>query len=117
MEIDNSHGLACAIATACRRSLMKLDKSACRFLLVEDEILLVLMVEDMLRELCCDSVASASTAAANSPNPLPRMIATRGTRLVRERIRRRASSSQCWCESSMNSRTPESFNLFISRED
>ena len=41
---------------------MKLDKSACRFLLVEDEILLVLMVEDMLRELCCDSVASASTA-------------------------------------------------------
>ena len=41
---------------------MNREKSACRFLLVEDEILLVLMIEDMLLEFCCDSVASASTA-------------------------------------------------------
>ncbi len=41
---------------------MTMEKSSCRFLLVEDEILLVMMFEDMLRQFCCSSVSSASTS-------------------------------------------------------
>jgi hypothetical protein len=41
---------------------MIVKQKARRFLLVEDEILLVMMVEDMLRDFGCASVASVSTA-------------------------------------------------------
>lgn len=41
---------------------MNAKKEGCRVLLVEDEILLVMMVEDMLREYCCESVVCASSA-------------------------------------------------------
>ena len=59
IKLDGPGGV---IGNLRRRSSMDREKSACRFLLVEDEILLVLMIEDMLLEFCCDAVASASTA-------------------------------------------------------